>query len=80
MPITGSAVEYGSNVKLAHVTKNNSPDEPVQLAFSVIDETGHEDIIPGVCPTAAALFQVVSENGWLGTTRTTRPIAMRKTG
>jgi len=33
------------NVKLVHFTKQNSPDEPVQLAFSVTDEQGKEEII-----------------------------------
>ena len=30
------------NVKLVHFTKQNSPDKPVQVAFSVIDDQGRE--------------------------------------
>jgi hypothetical protein len=38
------------NVKLVHFTKQNSPDEPVQVAFSVTDEQGKEEIITGEIP------------------------------
>ena len=38
------------NVKLVHFTKQNSPDEPVQVAFSVVDEQGKEEIITGEIP------------------------------
>jgi hypothetical protein len=62
MPVsTGSTVEY-PNVKLVHSTKNNSPDEPVQLAFSVVDESGREEVITGFCPTAASLYHLFQEN------------------
>jgi hypothetical protein len=50
-----------------HFTRHNSPDDPVQVAFSVIDESGHEEIITGQCPTAAILYQLLSESGWLQT-------------
>ena len=43
------------NVKLAHFTKQNSIDEPVQVAFSVTDEQGKE-IITGEIPYTHDLF------------------------
>jgi len=45
VPITGSAVELSQCSTGPHNEKIISPEEPVQLAFLVIDETGHEDII-----------------------------------
>jgi hypothetical protein len=33
------------NAKLVHFTKQNSPDEPVQVAFAVTDDQGKEEII-----------------------------------
>jgi hypothetical protein len=38
------------NVKLVHFTKQNSPDELVQVAFSVTDDQGKEEIITGELP------------------------------
>jgi len=52
------------NVKLVHFTKQNSPDEPVQVAFSVTDDQGKEEIITGEVPYSYDLFQVFQENGW----------------
>ena len=40
------------NVKLVHFTKQNSPDEPVQVAFAVTDDQGKEEIITGGFPIA----------------------------
>jgi hypothetical protein len=40
------------NVKLVHFTKQNSSDEPVQVAFAVTDDQGKEEIITGEVPTA----------------------------
>jgi hypothetical protein len=57
------------NVKLVHFTKQNSPDEPVQVAFSVIDEQGREEIITGEIPYTYDLFQVFEQNGWLNNVR-----------
>jgi hypothetical protein len=57
------------NVKLVHFTKQNSPDEPVQLAFSVIDEQGKEEIITGEIPYSYDLFKLCQENGWLNLRR-----------
>ena len=53
------------NVKLVHATKQNSPDDPIQLAFSVVDEQGNEQLITGEIPYAFELFRVCQENGWL---------------
>jgi L-lysine 2,3-aminomutase len=33
--------------KLVHCIKQNSPDDPIQLAFSITDEQGIEEIITG---------------------------------
>ena len=57
------------NVKLVHFTKQNSPDEPVQLAFSVVDEQGKEEIITGEIPYSYDLFHVCQEQGWLNLRR-----------
>jgi hypothetical protein len=57
------------NVKLVHLTKQNSPDEPVQVAFSVIDEQGREEIITGEIPFSYDLFKQFQENGWLNLRR-----------
>jgi hypothetical protein len=53
------------NVKLVHFTKQTSPDEPVQVAFSVTDDQGKEEIITGEVPYSFDLFHVFQENGWL---------------
>jgi len=57
------------NVKLVHFTKQNSPDEPVQVAFSVIDEQGKEEIITGEIPYSYDLFKLLQENNWLNIRR-----------
>jgi len=57
------------NVKLVHFTKQNSPDEPVQVAFSVIDEQGKEEIITGEIPYSYDLFRLFQDNGWLNVRR-----------
>ena len=56
------------NVKLVHFTKQNSPDEPVQVAFSV-DDQGKEEIITGEIPYSYDLFRLLQENGWLNIRR-----------
>ena len=53
------------NVKLVHFTKQNSLDEPVQVAFSVTDEQGREEIITGEIPYGYDLFKLFQEQGWL---------------
>jgi hypothetical protein len=57
------------NVKLVHFTKQNSPDEPVQVAFAVIDDQGKEEIITGEAPYSYDLFHLFQENGWLNIRR-----------
>jgi hypothetical protein len=67
------------NVRLVHFTKQNSPDEPVQVAFSVIDDQGREEIVTGEIPYTYDLFKLFQEHGWLNirrgmsTIRETRP-------
>lgn len=68
MPVQSQEQET-LNVKLVHFTKQNSPDEPLQLAFSVTDEQGKEDIITGEIPYSADLFKLCQENGWLNIRR-----------
>lgn len=41
MPVQSQEQET-LNVKLVHFPKQNSPDEPLQLAFSVTDEQGKD--------------------------------------
>jgi hypothetical protein len=57
------------NVKLVHFTKQNSSDEPVQFAFSVIDDQGKEEIITGEIPYSYDLFRILQENSWLNVRR-----------
>jgi hypothetical protein len=57
------------NVRLVHFTKQNSPDEPVQVAFAVIDDQGKEEIITGEVPYSYDLFHLFQENGWLNIRR-----------
>jgi hypothetical protein len=58
------------NVKLVHFTKQNSPDEPVQVAFAVTDDQGKEEIITGEVPYTYDLFHLFQENNWLNIRRT----------
>jgi hypothetical protein len=51
-------------VKLVHFTKQNSPDEPVQVAFAATDDQGKEEIITGEAPYSYDLFHLLRENGW----------------
>jgi hypothetical protein len=57
------------NVKLVHFTKQNSPDESVQVAFAVTDDQGKEEIITGEIPYSYDLFKVFQEQGWLNVRR-----------
>jgi hypothetical protein len=57
------------NVKLVHFTKQNSPDEPVQVAFAVTDDQGREEIVTGEIPYSYDLFRVLQEQGWLNIRR-----------
>jgi len=70
MPVQSQSQEQETlNVKLVHFTKQNSPDEPVQVAFSVIDDQGKEEIITGEVPYSYDLFRIFQENGWLNIRR-----------
>ena len=62
------------NVKLVHFTKQNSPDEPVQVAFSVVDDQGKEEIITGEIPYSYDLFRLFQEQGWLNVRRSVASI------
>jgi hypothetical protein len=53
------------NVKLVHATKQNSPEEPVQFAFSIVDEQGKEEIITAEVPYSSELFNVFQQQGWV---------------
>ena len=50
-------------------TKQNSTDEPVQVAFSVTDDQGKEEIITGEIPYGYDLFKLFQEQGWLNVRR-----------
>ncbi len=67
------------NVKLVHFTKQNSADEPVQVAFAVIDDQGKEEIITGEIPYTYDLFRLLQENGWLNLRRGVSSIRESKT-
>ena len=69
MPINQTQEQATLNVKLVHFTKQNSPDEPVQVAFSVTDDQGKEEIITGEVPYSYDLFHLFQENGWLNIRR-----------
>jgi len=68
MPVQSQEQET-LNVKLVHFTKQNSSDEPVQFAFSVIDDQGKEEIITGEIPYSYDLFRLLQDNGWLNIRR-----------
>jgi hypothetical protein len=57
------------NVKLVYFTKQNSPDESVQVAFAVTDDQGKEEIITGEVPYTYDLFHLFQENNWLNVRR-----------
>jgi hypothetical protein len=70
MPVQSQSQEQETlNVKLVHFTKQNSPDEAVQVAFSVVDDQGKEEIITGEIPYSYDLFRIFQENGWLNIRR-----------
>ena len=62
------------NIKLVYFTKQNSPDEPVQVAFALTDEQGKEEIITGEVPYTSDLFHLLQENGWLNLRRSVASI------
>jgi hypothetical protein len=67
------------NVRIVHFTKQNSPDEPVQVAFAVTDDQGKEEIITGEVPYSYDLFHRFQENGWLNIRRGVAPIRESRT-
>src|SRR5438477_13204249 len=69
MPVQQAQEQETLNVKLVHFTKQNSPDEPVQVAFSVTDDQGREEIITGEIPYTYDLFRIFQEQGWLNVRR-----------
>jgi hypothetical protein len=64
--------QYGENAKFLHATKTNNPNDPIQLAFSINDEQGSEQILMGEVPSSFDLYTVCVENGWL---REPRPVS-----
>ena len=62
MPLNQESTQ-NYNVKLVHSTKPSSPEEPVQLAFSVTDN-GMEQIITAEVDSQR-LFEIAQENRWL---------------
>ena len=64
--------QYGENAKFLHATKTNNPSDPIQLAFSITDEQGSEQIVTGEVPSSFDLYGLCVENGWL---REPRPVA-----
>jgi len=77
MPVQSQEQET-LNVKLVHFTKQNSNDEPVQVAFSVTDDQGKEEIITGEIPYASDLFKMLQEQGWLNVRRGVSSIRERQ--
>jgi len=65
------------NVKLVHFTKQTSPDEPVQVAFSVTDEQCKKETITGEIPYTHNLLRVFQKNSWLNIRRGVSPIRER---
>ena len=57
--------QYGENAKFLHATKTNNPTDPIQLAFSITDEQGNEQILTGEVPSSFDLYSTCVENGWL---------------
>jgi len=64
--------QYGENAKFLHATKTNNPNDPIQLAFSITDEQGNEQIMTGEVPSSFDLYNLCVENGWL---REPRPVS-----
>jgi hypothetical protein len=79
MPVQAQEQET-LNVKLVHLSKQNSPDEPVQVAFSVTDDQGREEIITGEIPYTYDLFRLFQEQGWLNVRRGVSSIRESRSG
>ncbi len=73
MPVSQQReTQYGENAKFLHATKTNNPTDPIQLAFSITDDQGSEQILTGEVPSSFELYSVCVEQGWL---REPRPVA-----
>ena len=72
MPVQQRETQYGENAKFLHATKTNNPNDPIQLAFSITDEQGNEQILTGEAPSSFDLYTMCVENNWL---REPRPVA-----
>jgi hypothetical protein len=70
--------QYGENAKFLHATKSNNPTDPIQLAFSITDEQGSEQILTGEVPSSFELYNVCVESGWLREPRPVASIAQRR--
>ena len=68
MPTSGTS-QYAEvdnlNIKLLYATKQNSADDPVQIAFAVTDEQGVEQILTAELPFSNELFKICLEHGWI---------------
>lgn len=73
MPVQQRETQYGENAKFLHATKTNNPNDPIQLAFSITDEQGNEQILTGEVPSSFDLYTVCVENNWL---LEPRPVAL----
>jgi hypothetical protein len=62
---TQRETQYAENAKFLHATKTSNPNDPIQLAFSIMDEQGTEQILTGEVPSAGDLYQACVENGWI---------------
>lgn len=74
---TGQQTE-NFNVKLVHSTKQHSPDSPIQLAFSVTDESGNEQIETAEIPNSQELYQWCLENRYVSQTSRSSVRSMRR--
>lgn len=57
--------QYAENARFLHATKNNNPSDPIQLAFSITDEQGNEQIVMGEVPSSFEFYGTCVESGWV---------------
>jgi hypothetical protein len=67
------------NVTLLHFTKANPPNptQPIQVAFTVVDNHGREMIVTGGC-LPSELYSLYRENGWLDKTSQIKAVEKTK--
>lgn len=53
------------SVKLIHSTKQQSPNDPVKLVFSINDEQGVEEVMTAEVPDSVELFEWCQEQGYI---------------